>query len=418
MILFLIRYCIEYYITKISSEKSVKKMQIRKVNKLLSHACENSVFYKNLYKDLPKGSLKISCLEDLQKLPIVTKDDFKKFPIEDVLTTQSTQNLIVRSTSGSTGKPFDIYSNRKEYFTGYFRTFFSLYYYNPFTHFALIGVVGQKEVIEKKSFLYYAQKYFKLFRREAYNIFTPPAEIVEKLRDRKINILSSTPTGLKVVIDELKKTNEKLKIGYVVLSGETLMDDVRDEIKEYLQAKIINVYGCMEHPSLAWTNPNEESFSYAPNSIILEYVNHIEINGELYGELVITNLVNKTMPFIRYNIGDHVKIIDQHKKMGKIIGRIDDVITLKNGTKLFRLQVWSIFSSLKECSQYKILQKKDGKLYFQAICKKGLDKRLVQEKIENIWKNSFGESPVEIEFLDEIPINKKTGKFKNIEVEV
>ncbi|MFO7869468.1 MAG: hypothetical protein R6U95_09255 [Bacteroidales bacterium] len=390
---------------------------MRKVNSLISHACTYSDFYKEQYKHLSKEELHIQSIDDLQKLPIVSKDDMKQYSASEILTRKKTDNLIVRSTSGSTGKPFDTYLTKKEYFTSYFRTFFSLHKYNPFSFFCLIGVYKQKEEIEQKSFLYYLQKYVGMFRRKAYNVFTPIHEIVADFRKKKISILSATPTCLKVIIDELKKNNEKLRVSYVVLFGETLMDDVKEDIKTYLQAKIINVYGCMEHPSLAWTKPDDENFDYAPNSIILEYINPVTINGEVYGELVITNLVNKTMPFIRYKIADHVRIHEDYRKMGKIIGRIEDVITLRDGTQLFRLQVWSVFRSLHECQQYRLLQKKDKSVHFQCVCKKHEREQHVKEKVLDIWNNNFPDIPLTVEFFEELSINSKTGKFKNIEVE-
>ncbi|MFW5851243.1 MAG: hypothetical protein ACOCWB_03375 [Bacteroidota bacterium] len=390
---------------------------MRKVNKLISRAYNKSDFYKKQYKQFSEKDLYIHTIEDLQKLPIVSKDDMKQFNASEIIMRKNIDNLIVRSTSGSTGKPFDTYLTKKEYFTSYFRTFFSLHKYNPFSYFCLIGVYKQKEEIEQKSFLFYLQKYFGLFRRKAYSVFTPIHEIVADFRKTKISILSATPTCLEVLIEELKKHNEKLNVGYVVLFGETLMDDVKADIKTYLQAKIINVYGCMEHPSLAWTKPDKEYFDYAPNSIILEYINPVTINGDLYGELVITNLVNKTMPFIRYKIGDHVKIHNDYRKMGKIIGRIEDVITLKNGTQLFRLQVWSVFRNLHECQQYRLLQKKDKSVHFQCVCKKNENEQDVKKKVLDIWNDNFPDVPLNVDFFEELSINPKTGKFKNIEVE-
>ena len=315
MILYLLKYYFESKLFSFMPEKWVKKMQLKRFRKIFEWAKENSEFYKKIYSDAGVLDLQIKTEEDIKKIPFVDKEMMKIYDIESILTCPKSENLVINHTSGSTGQPFDVYSTKKEHFTSYVRTFLALTGYNPFKTFGVIGIYESKERIEKHSFLYYCQKYLGLFRREAFSVLTPPEKIIERLKGRKINILSSTPTCFKVLIDELKKTGKKLSVKYVVTAGETLFDDVRDDIKTYLQAKIINVYGCTEHSSLAWTVTGQTCLNYPANSVFLEYINPVEIKGNLYGELVITNFVNKTMPFVRYKIGDHVKILDSYKKM-------------------------------------------------------------------------------------------------------
>lgn len=398
--------------------KWVKRIQLKRIRKIFEWAKENSEFYRQVFSDAGVLELQIKDEEDIKKIPIITKEMILSYEIESVLTCPKSENLVINNTSGSTGKPIEIYSTKKEHFTSYVRTFLALKGYNPFKTFVLIGLYKQKEKIEKHSFLYYCQKYLGLFRREIYSVLTPFEEIKESLIGRKINILSSTPSCFQLLVDELKKAGEKLSIKIVVVSGETVFDDLRDDIKTYLGAQIINVYGSTEHLSTAWTPPDGESFNYALNSIFIEYINPVEINGDLYGELVLTNLVNKTMPFIRYKIGDHTKIPDNYKKMGKVIGRIEDIIALSNGKMLNRLQMCSIYSELSECSQYKFIQKKDKRIFFQATCKQEEDEQRVKEKILQIWRKSFGDYPLEVEFLEELLLNPETGKFKRIEIEL
>jgi len=394
----------------------IKKIHIKRFRKIFEFSKENSEFYKKVYSDSGVLNLKIRNEEDIKKIPLIDKGMMNSCKLTSLLTGLKPEGLVVNSTSGSTGQPFDIYSTKKEHFTAYVRTFLATKGYNPFKPFVFIGPYKHRENIEKRSFLAYAQKNIGLFRREVFSVYTPQKEIIRKLRNRKINILSSSPSCLKVLIDELKKTGEKLTIEFVVVSGETLFDNIGDDIKTYLQAKIINVYGCMEHPSLAWTKPDSKVSYYALKSVYIEYINPVEINGDLYGELVITNLINKTMPFVRYKVGDHVKMPDSYKKMGTIIGRSEDIFVLNNGERIFMVQLYK-FISIKGYSQYKFLQKKDKSIHFQAVCNPGVNKQMLKERILNTWRENFSEYPLEVEFFNELPINPKRGKFKKLEVE-
>ena len=418
MIFYLFKYYLESKLYLLMPEKWVKNRQLTRTRNMFEWTKENSKFYRNLYSEAGVLDLKIDSWEDVNKIPIVNKDMILANEIESNLTCLKSKNLVVSNTSGSTGKPMDIYLTKREHFTSYVRTFLALKGYNPFRVFVLIGLYQHKEKIEKQSFLYFLQKYFLLFRRERYSVSTPFNEILKKLNGRRIDTLSSTPSCLKILVDELKNSRKTLSVKYVIISGETLFDDLRADIKTFLQAKIINVYGCTEHLSMAWTLPDKKSFTYASNSVLIEYINPIEINGELYGELVITNFVNKTMPFVRYNIRDHVKIINSNKNMGEVSGRIEDIVEIDNGRRLDRLQVCDLYRSINECHQYKLLQKKDKCIYFQAVCKSDIDRQLLDQKIRDIWRAEFGDYPFEVEFLNELPLNPKSGKFKRMDVEI
>lgn len=416
MILYLLRYYCGAKLYSVLPVRLVKKIQIRKYRKLFNWARENSEFYKKIYADAGITDLEIKTIEDIKKIPIVTKDMMKAYGLQNVLTCDKTDKIIETSTSGSSGKPMIVYSNKKEYFAGYVRTFLAFRDYNPFKTFGQIGMYTTKSKIEKRTFLSYLQKKIGLFRYESISVFSPPQEIIQKITEKKINIISTTPTCAQVLINELKRTEKKLKIRTIVLSGETLFDELRKDIKTYLQGKIINVYGYTEHPSFSWTAPDKDYFTYPLNSSYIEYINTVEIDGERYAEPVLTNLVNKTMPFIRYHVGDQSKLLNTDNKIGKVIGRVDDIIKLDNGELLFMLQLYK-FSKIHDYTQFKILQKKDRSIHFQAVCNQGVDKNKLRERIINTWNEDFSEQPIKVEFLKELPIDRKTGKFKKLEVE-
>ncbi|WP_347840301.1 hypothetical protein [uncultured Draconibacterium sp.] len=417
MLGYLLKYYIEAKLFILLPERWANKFQLRKFRRMVKVASNGSVFYRELYKNAGVLNMQIKSFADIQKLPIVNKQLMLAAKKTQLLTTPVTDNMAVNSSSGSTGQPMSIYSTKREHFTSYVRTFLALKGYNPLKKFVFIGMSEQKERNEKQSFLYLLQKYTGLFKREKYSVHTPPGEIVKKLHGRRIDYISSTVTCVQLLLDELKETGNKLQVKYVVVSGETVFDDFRQEVNKYLNAALINVYGCTELLSMAWSQANAKGFNYLKNTAYLEYTNPVEINGEMYGELVITNLLNKTQPFIRYNIRDLVKIPLAAGNMGEIIGRIEDNIDLGNGKKLHRLQLCSMYKPLTECSQFKLIKKKDNKIYFQTKLKPGEEKASTQQKIQAIWNEYIADCLLEVEFLDQIPLSTATGKFKIIEVE-
>ena len=416
MFLYLIKYYLEAKMFLLLPEKYVKRTQLRRVRKAFEWAKENSVFYNQLYKKEGIFTLEIKSFDDIKKIPIVDKGLMKEYELDELLTKTNKDDLVAVRTSGTNGVPFDVYSSKKEHFTSYVRTFLSLQGYNPFQKFGLIGVFEQKERIEKQTFLYFLQQRLKLFRRKTFHVYTPHNELLQQLREQKINLLASSPSCLKALTDELERKNEFLPIKTIVVSGEKLTESAREGIKKYFGSRIINVFGCMELPSMAWTKPDGLISTYLPNSVFIEYVNPTEINGEIYGELVITNLINKTMPFVRYKVGDHVKLQDIYTKMGPIDGRAEDVLTLRNGKKIYMVLLY-VFAKIDGISQYRFVQKKNKSIYMEVAKKDGVEQETLSAKILTIWKKHFADEPLNIEFKNDLPIISKSGKFKRLEVE-
>ena len=416
MILFLLKYYLEAKLFLILPERQIRKIHIKRFRKIFEWARKHSEFYKTVYTEAGVMDLKIETEEDILKVPVVDKTMMKNFDVDSLLTCKKTDKLAINRTSGSNGVPFAVYSTKQEHFTGYLRSFMALKNYNPFKKFCLIGVYEDKERIEKGSFLHFLQRRFGVFERETYSVLTKTHSIIDKLLQKDIDILSSTPTCLHVIADELKKRNVKLNIPYVVASGETLSENTRQDIEINFNAKIIDVYGCMELPSMAWTKPNEKTYSYALNTLLPEYTDPVNIDGEIYGEFLFTNFINQTMPFIRYRVGDKIEITDKKFEFGQIKGRTDDILQLHNGQKIHVIQLY-VFSLIKGLAQYKFYQQKNGTIYFYAVCETNGNKEKVENEVYKTWHQNFGEHPFKVEFKSKLMVNPKSGKFKRIEVE-
>jgi phenylacetate-coenzyme A ligase PaaK-like adenylate-forming protein len=152
---------------------------------------------------------------------------------------------------------------------------------------------------------------------------------------------------------------------------------------------------------------------------MIEVINKRTFNEQNVGDIVVTNLINKTMPFIRFDTGDYVGILDDKRfpsvKIGTVFGRFDDILSLGDGDKLMFHQTYQMFSGFLECEQYKFIQRANGEIVLQLKIKTGADKKDVKQKALDKWNQKFNRVPLMIEFVDFFAIDSKTGKFKVIE---
>jgi phenylacetate-coenzyme A ligase PaaK-like adenylate-forming protein len=135
--------------------------------------------------------------------------------------------------------------------------------------------------------------------------------------------------------------------------------------------------------------------------------------------VVLTNLVNRTMPFIRYRTGDTSEVLSQPdcpaKVLGPILGRVDDVLTLSDGRRFAHHHAHALFMDFPLCTQFKFVQYPDGRLALRLRLRDGEAPEAVRDAALARWRARFVEVPLAVEFVDTMPVDARTGKFKNIE---
>jgi phenylacetate-coenzyme A ligase PaaK-like adenylate-forming protein len=423
MLINLLKYYISLYFWDLASINAVKKMQVRKFRKIFEYAGQNSKFYKEFYGDHGVLNLKIESFEDIRKVPITRKTNLRQYPFRDIITCNIDDKINIHSTSGSTGEPFNIAYNKFEDYSSHIRLTKALIDngYNPFRKGLLLSRYEPGHMFEVEQDIKqigYLQKKLGLFSYEVISIFEPVEEIIQKLETVKPFIVWSTPSVIEIVALELKKINRKLKIPLVLLMAETISPALIQLIKERIGLNFIDSYGCMEMPCLGYGINQTESKKIFSNSVLVEVINERTLLDEKVGDIVITNLINHTMPFIRFDLGDYVNLMDDknfpQKKIGRLYGRSEDLINLGDLTIAFH-HTYQLFHDFQECEQYKLIQKASGDLFLQLRVCESCNKEEVRKKVLERWGKKYPNLPVTIEWVDHFPINKKTGKFKVIE---
>lgn len=403
----------------------VRKMQLRKFREIFEYAKTHSKFYHDFYKAQGVQNLSISTWEDVAKVPMVNKSILRAYSTRDIMTREIDEDINIHSTSGSTGEPFKIAFNKYEDYTSHIRLTNAMmkHGYNPFKKLVLLSRYEsghEFEVEEDLSKLSFLQSFFHIFQREIISIFEPIQGIIEKLKEIKPYVLWSTPSVIHIIAKELERQGDKLDISLLLTMAETISDDQVTLFRSRICRNLLDVYGCMESPSLGFSYNSVGYKNIVGNSTLTEVINPREMNGIRIGDVVITNLVNKTMPFIRYDLGDFAEVLDERpfpiKKIGRVHGRFDDIISLQNGDTLSFHQTYQLFHDFHQCKQYKFLQKKNGEVILQLMVDNDADKDDIVQAVKKRWNEKFQGTTLKIEWVDHFEIDAGTGKFKVIEV--
>ena len=91
----------------------VEKFQQKRLQVLLKHAYENTAYYHRMFKKLKLKPDDIKSSDDLQKLPILTKEHIRNNLDDLTAKNYSKQKLVPSATGGSTGEPMRFFIDKE-----------------------------------------------------------------------------------------------------------------------------------------------------------------------------------------------------------------------------------------------------------------------------------------------------------------
>jgi len=426
MLLYLLKYYNQISTWKSLDSTEIRQRQIIRFNAIFQHAKNNSVFYKDLYQKHRVLNLEIKSMKDIERLPVIDKSVLRNYSLQDIATVDvsNPRKFNIRSTSGSTGEPFRIAYNKREDFTNQVRHFWSLrqYGYQPLKKVLIVTRYEPDAVYQYEKDLKWfrtIQKLLPFFRRQIVSVYEPIEKIVEKIQKEKPYILWSTPSMLQIISYKMQEKGIKLNTPYVCFTSETVFDKQAQLFYDTLGKNLVNYYGCMESPTIGFDINMENKFRLFPNSAMFEFIDHRTENNQHLATPVLTNLINFTMPIIRYNTKD-IAYVEDHpdfgvKYLGKFIGRLDDIFEFPDGTMFAHHHAHEMFMDFHECEHFKFVQYPDKSITLQLKVKNSVDKNEIKAKALQRWQKRYPDKIISIEFVDEFPIDTQSGKTRNME---
>ena len=194
-------------------------------------------------------------------------------------------------------------------------------------------------------------------------------------------------------------------------TSEKIFDTYQKEAVEAYGCKIISEYGAAEAGVIAFECPHGHM--------------HINMEGvfaeEIEGEIIVTNLVARSFPVIRYKLGDYVEFEDEsfecpcgmkHLVIKDVLGRVGKVVYGEQNTYP-SLTFYNIFKNLalqnKLELNYQAVQNKKGEVSLFIQQKLNADDEILLQKE---YKKYFRED-VSVEVISGHSLNMHQGKFRD-----
>lgn len=345
----------------------LNEIQWQKMEVILRHAYNNTPWYREQWDKANVKPSDIKSLDDLHKLPFVTKQDLRDTYPFGLFAVPMAQIVRLHASSGTTGKPIVVAHTKEDL--------------EVWTHGVVRALVG-----------YGVTPHDILQNAYGYGLFTGGLGLhdggqalgvtvvpisggnterqVMLMRDFGVTVVSCTPSYFLHIIDQAEKMGvdiRRLPLRIGAFGAEPWSDEMRLVIEERAGIKAYDIYGLTEicGPGVGAECQHQDGTHlfedhFYPEIIDPETLEPLQDGQE--GELVFTTLDRFAMPMIRYRTRDITKLVAEPcscgrtlRRMKKVAARTDDMLIIR-GVNVFPSQIEAAMLQVQGASpHYQIL---------------------------------------------------------------
>jgi phenylacetate-CoA ligase len=392
---------------------------------MLKFAYENVPYYHKLFKKLNLTPDDFHKIEDLEKLPILTKeiikenwDDFKPANLKKI-------RYYNFSTGGTSGTPLKYRISKIDRFLGGALQYRGWGYAGyelgdkvVFLGGSSLDIRTKSEINKKLQETARCLKKLSSFKmgKDEMN------EYVKTINDFKPKFIRGYPSAISLLAEHLDENNLSVhQLSSIFTTSEKLYPHVKHKIETVFNCDVYDNYGLNDSGVSAYECSEHNGLHIDTKRSVMEIVDE---NGsqmsEGSGNVLGTSLFNYSMPFIRYQTGDMGYIIEDKcacgrgsKLLKEVIGRTVDILVTPEGEFVhgwfFLYIMWEDCKGVKE---YQVIQEKQDKIVIKIVSEEGFDENQLN-KIRDVIKRKSENWNIEFEFVDKID-RSAAGKYKFI----
>lgn len=409
----------------------IKKRQEKELQDLIRFSYENVPYYTEVFKERGLKPYDIQTFDDLQKLPLLTKEIIRERADDLVPLNLESQDYGFLSTGGSTGVPLIYRISTEDEVIGTAMRYANWGYGGYVLGDKIMIIAGtslipqdkqtKKDQIKNRirSFMMNEKSFPSSDLNDEYM-----KNIVVELNKTKPKFIRGFPSAIYFLARYIKEKNMTIRfhLDGVFTTAEVLLGHHRETIEDVFSCRVFDQYGLNDGGLSAYECEEHNGFHIDMLRSIMEVTdeNGNQIGEDQEGKLLATSLHNYAMPFIRYDTGDMGIVSYRKCKCGrtlplleKLVGRDTDYLKFGNGAIMPGSAFVDFVSKRKyDIIQYQIIQKKPDEILIYII--KGKNYSDTDEKdIRDIFYKRAGKINIEFKYVDKIQ-TAKNGKWKFI----
>ena len=348
-----------------ASREQIKQWQSERLVKTVKRVYENVEYYRNKMDEKGVKPEDIKSVDDLYKLPFLTKDDLREAYPYGLVAAPLSDCVRIQSTSGTTGRRVVAFYTQHD-----------LDLWEDCCARAITAAGGTKDDVCQVSYGYGLFTGGSGLNGGSHKVGCLTLPMSSGNTDRQIQfmtdlgstILCCTPSYAAYLAESINERGlrDKIKLKAGIFGAEAWTEEMRQDIQNKLGIKAYDIYGLTEisGPGVAFECSAQAGMHINEDHFIAEIINpetgEVLPEGEK-GELVFTSITKEAFPLLRYRTRD-ICILSREKcscgrtfvKMTKPMGRSDDMLIVK-GVNVFPSQIEMVLLNKGLTSNYQII---------------------------------------------------------------
>lgn len=339
---------------------TIARLQLRRLRALVRHAGERVPIHRERLAAAGVAPEAIRTLADVRRIPTMPKALLRETPTADLVTRgfDPARGDVVR-TSGSTGAPLAIVRGPREvdwHRAAGFRILRECGFRWTDRTFEIRALAGPAFFVQRLG----------IAPKQWASILDPPATLARALLAYRPQVVCATPSVLHELAETLLATNARPTPPRIVIAdAEPLVPTTRAIVARAFGTAPTDVYGLVELSNFAFECPALAGLHVTADTHLVEVLDDA---GEpptpgSAGRIVVTDLMARTMPMLRYETGDRAALVTERCRCGRtsprlvdLVGRAADAVSLADGRRLHWPWFHETFARCAGLERYQVIQ--------------------------------------------------------------
>ncbi len=348
--------------------EQLRALQLLKLRWLATHSFQQSPLYRRLWTEAGVWPEDIRSLDDVQQLPVVDKATLRAaFPDQVLARNVDPAELAPYTSSGSTGEPFRFTMTRREKGLRWAVMFRCWAWAGLRQGVRYVNLMGEHAhgSLQGGARQMWEQRLTQMLHIPAFAVHDQRLDdVIDQIVRFRPRLLRSYPATAHRLATALAERGIDLPLAAVLTTGEVLHPFQRAAIEAQFRCQVYDAYGG-DGMDVAFQCGHSTGYHINAEAVLVEVLDDAGRPAPpgQQGRIVLTNLNNLAMPFVRYAIGDLGSLRSEPCPCGRglplldhVAGRSSDQLVLPGGRALLMWFFTTLFRQTPGIDAFQVRQ--------------------------------------------------------------
>jgi phenylacetate-CoA ligase len=405
--------------------------QSRNIRRMMSHAYRRVPYYRETLDRLGLRPSDFRTAADLARLPILERHDIQKDPERFIAAGSQLDKCLCLVSSGSSGAPIKFFHGKK---AALLTAAHNERYRSVIAGFAgkkrgyreTIIMIPVSSSVKHRRFWLGSTLFMKNFipRKQILSVFDPPEKNIPLITSYRPDVVLSFGSYLEALFARMESWTDPYALPKVAAYGaDGLSEQARRLIQDRFGVEVASSYAAVEVQRIGFECERHSGIHINEDIYPLRIV---DAEGRTLpagenGEVVVSNLVNRTMVVLNYRLGDTAALLPAACPCGRSLalmsfplGRRGEWLRRPDGGVVHGQIINHLLREEESVYQFQVVQSAPERFGVSLVARENANRADLEARIISKFKTAFGESTrIDVYFVSSIP-REASGKIRPI----